>query len=471
MEAVAVNYQSNTYSSSSAKKSVFISTILLLLVQFIGAFLGLEIVSILGIALISFYIAFKYRKGWYGIIIIGISLLVFQNLIIGIGAHLGKNTSSNLSFLTQVGTVFLFINALYVVINNKLNKALFYSVFLIGILSVLLVLGKAPFMSKLVYFRNFTLAPFIFILCYKHLVFKDVHSKEFKYFLKMFLNISLIVFIFGIIMYFLPYKYWKAIGINEVYIAKGDTTIEDGFNGRFTTGFVNGVGIFRMASLYYEPVNLGYFFVFSFIIALIYKKYFDPKKKRYLVFNGIGLVLTFGKGAYLLLLTLFLSAIVYWALFGYKKKTPKKVAISNLIVFGMLFGALWVYYKRIGGAASPHFWGIEATSKTIMSNPFGFGLGSGGNFGADGMDFSTGAETGLLSMIYQIGIPIFLLVLILYFMIIKNACETGIKMLAFVPLALLFVSIFQENTFTPQCLVPILSLCSMRFINKEGVSK
>ncbi len=467
MEAISSIYRSEERANTNIKYSFVVDLLALLFIQFAGAALGIEIVSIIGVAIFSLYVAYKYRSCSYNVVIIGIYLLVFQNFAIGIGAHLGGNHSTNLSFLTQVATVYIFINAFYVIATNKLNKANCYAIFVTGMLLLFFLLSKATFMSKLVYFRNYSLAPLSFIICYRHLAFPDHKSDFFKKFIKAILNLSLIVFVFGIIMYFLPYEAWKLIGIEEVYIAKGDTTIVGNFNGRFTTGFVNGISIFRMASLYYEPVNLGYFFVFALVAAFIYRKYFNKKSIFFIIMNLVGLIMTFGKGAYLLLACVFAIAVVFW-IFAFKKRKLSTVAFSSLLVFFVVFGLLWIYYKRIGGAASPHFWGIERTFASILSNPLGYGLGSGGNFAEGGMDFSAGAETGLLSMIYQLGVLGFIFILIMFLIITKNACKTRIKILIFIPLTLLFVSIFQENTFTPQCLIPLICLCSIRFFDLEN---
>ena len=78
----------------------------------------------------------------------------------------------------------------------------------------------------------------------------------------------------------------------------------------------------------------------------------------------------------------------------------------------------------------------------------------GGNYGAqeDGW-LSTGAESGMMGLIYQLGYPFFVIFASIFLIIgFKNIRNNKNFLIAFLPIIFLIVSIFQENTFTPQCL-------------------
>ena len=134
MEAISVNRLYTLEKPRSISRQVFYDSLILLVIQFIGALLGIEIVSIVGVSLFSLYIAYKYKDGCYAVVLIAICLLVFLNFVIGLGAHIGHNRSANLSFLTQVATLFIFINALYILLSDRLDNKMIFVLFIMVML-------------------------------------------------------------------------------------------------------------------------------------------------------------------------------------------------------------------------------------------------------------------------------------------------------------------------------------------------
>ncbi len=453
-------------------KIQFITNLLIILfIQFLGCLLGLELVALVLIISVSIYIALRYQKGTFGIPLMCIFLLVFQNLVIGLGAHIGGNQGDNLSYMTQVATVFLFINGGFILLNEKMNKIIILILLILFYFFANILLVDVPLINKLVYVRNYSLPLMVYLVARKHLSFSSIKDVKLLYFLKSLYKLSVFVAIMGIILYVMPFPVWKAIGISEVYIAKGDSSIVDGFNGRFLTNFIEGISIYRMASIYYEPVNLGYFFVASIVVTILLYQLTSNKKYLFMILFFIVMqIMTFGKGSYILTACLIIIYFMYCLLrdFGFAKKIS--FVLPSIVLYVGIFLALQLYYKLFSGSAvSPHFWGIEQTVVSIKQNPFGYGLGTGGNFAANGMDFSAGAETGLFALIYQVGIPVFLLILAIYIFIAIRNFRYGMILCAVIPLSLLFVSIYQENTFTPQCFVPIFFIACMNF-NKKTVA-
>ena len=119
----------------------------------------------------------------------------------------------------------------------------------------------------------------------------------------------------------------------------------------------------------------------------------------------------------------------------------------------------------------------------IRKNPLGYGIGSAGNLlkTAD-MTVSSRmdvAETGLVNMVYQLGVvPAILfgwLLLSTSRGTLRNYEETRediYLLFTYIPLILLVISIFQENTFTPQCIIPYMIIQgatgSYRFMMDRG---
>ena len=175
--------------------------------------------------------------------------------------------------------------------------------------------------------------------------------------------------------------------------------------------------------------------------------------------------MTFGKGGYLVSGLFVACYIGYRLVVGIIKQTNKKNAIlivSFIAVVGTTLFALY-YRREFGVAVDVHFYAIEATFNNIIKNPFGYGIGIGGNaasiFSFNGMKdwLSTGGETALLSFVYQLGIQ-GLLLLLMCLVCISGRIRNGkyntrfAECYSFIPLIIIGVSIFQDNTFTPQCI-------------------
>lgn len=415
-------------------------------------------------------------------------LLVFQNLLIGTGAHMGNNQNDSLSYLTQVPFLCIAISGLMIILISFLKKTSntgwyldkrFFLLYCIVIFS--LIISPANFDSKLINVRNLTTFYFAYIIG-KHCLATHEKFKSFSWFL---IKISTFVVLAGVFLYFQNYSFWKKIGIEEVYIAK-KFPLNGDFEGRFSTILIDS-SFTRMASIYYEPVNLGYLLSAAFLLALSLK-WRDPLIKFIFCFILLsGQILTFGKGAYLI--TLGVIASVY----GEKvlNKLVRKFKVHKIIIFFTLssIGAFSVfYYQVIGGSAKPHFWGIIQTFESVLTKPLGYGLGMGGNgaltFGVVQREawLSSGGESALMSFTYQLGIP-FSLLLIICFMKITNSIYKSdmgqnveligvFGIFKYVPFVVLCMSLFQDNTFTPQCITMFMLLAGgVSGYNKNDTNK
>ena len=89
---------------------------MIMLSIFFSAIFSTEIVGVMICTLLSLVLGkHNYRRKDPGI------LIIFQNLLIGIGAHLGHNVSRDLIFLSQVPTVYVVCVGGYCFIKDK-NK-------------------------------------------------------------------------------------------------------------------------------------------------------------------------------------------------------------------------------------------------------------------------------------------------------------------------------------------------------------
>ena len=144
-----------------------------------------------------------------------------------------------------------------------------------------------------------------------------------------------------------------------------------------------------------------------------------------------------------------------------KKKIAVKIGVGLALSLATVF-SIW-YYVKFGGAVSNHFYGIINTFYSVLRKPLGYGLGSGGNmsfiFNNTGFDVGAGFESALMSFMYQIGVQG-----IIFFSICVVSTKCTVKytnnlfeeLFVAMPFIMLGISILQDNTFTPQCIVPYM---------------
>lgn len=395
----------------------------------------------------------------------GLLLLIsLQNLSIGIGSNLTGNDDKSLSLLTQIPFLFILIQWGMFVYCNKAqfvkNKINFVFLFLL-LFSILFstINGIFSLSSTLLSTRNLLAFIMIFDIGYRSIVTSN-DLRELTIFV---IKLSFIIFILGIVLLIEGFPLYDTIGIKNVYIAKGSPILGDALDDRFTTALYM-EDYNRMGSIFYEPVSLGYFYASAFLIVFFTEWSTCRIKKVIAIFTvGLGLIFTFGKGGYLI--------VIFSSLFYFLEKSRaimipfvNKKLIRLFIIFILLlfisFFSIY-YYLNIKGAVIPHFVGIIETFKSIIDNPFGHGIGNGGNslliFG-DSSSYnwlSSGGETQLMSFFYQIGIHggLFFIVCVLLTMApIGINSKKGGAIFIVVPIALLVLSLMQDNTFTVQCI-------------------
>ena len=389
-------------------------------------------------------------------------LLLFQNTLIGIGAHLGGNASSQLSLLTQIP--FLLIGSLFFARLLTKDKEIRSSELrtpwiwvLLALIAVFFLVGGADISSKLVAIRNLV----VFYMAYKIAADQCKNQHQSTIVLKSLKNVALVATVAGIFLMVQSVDFWQGIGIYEVYIAKQSPITPGTLGGRFYTNLDGSTDLLRMGSLYYEPVNLAYLLLAGLIASFVL--YRSGRCRIYTpALILLGFVLTFGKGGYLLLALIICSAFANQLISSLTGKKPSDTRLKSFLICVLVASVfVYLYYMLIGGAARPHFWALEQASASIAANPFGHGLGTGGNMSVAGSDYSRGAESAVMTIGYQIGI----LGIICVFMVLYSIAQCAPKneswtshVAFYIPLCLFAVSILQENTFSPQCIFPFMAL-------------
>lgn len=393
-----------------------------------------------------------------------IMLLLMQNVGIGIGGHIGGNTSETLSLVTQIPSLFIVISAIFVLLRRNLVKTDFFFGAYVVLIIVFAFIGDGVLGVKAVYLRNFIIFYLAYIVGAYYLKDKSLRDNFISFVLKM----AVCAGIFGIIGIIIGKPFYDIIGVNEVYIAKKSASFKNGLPGNFITLF-GSKWVNRLASFYYEPVNFSYFMSFAVILAA------TSKKIKIFIFLFICEILTFGKGGILVMAASAACVTVHVII---KKLLPKWSlrTVKNFILAGMtggvtLFGIIFYFFLTDIFGGYIHFYGIITGIQAILKWPLGHGLGTAGNMVRqfDGVGTFDISETGFVNMGYQIGIiGIFMFVIVLFLLSnnayrhykknIETETDTGyLGMLCiYMPIILMMVFVFQENTFTPQCIAPYM---------------
>ncbi len=407
-----------------------------------------------------------------------VNLLVFQNLIIGILSHLLGYATDDLTYLNQLPFIFLCLAFFGVIVWEwraevglclKLEDWSFLGVLALLLFQFLTSTGGVS--AKIVGIRNYT----TFYLSYrigKHcLNDKEKLIRFFRYLI----GISVFVVLVGLVMYGMGFRLWEAIGIREVYIAKRDLIVGERLPDRFFTNFL-GYSVKRMGSVYYEPVNLAYLLGCALLIALFspWTSTIAGRIPAILILAG-GLALTFGKGG-MMVTGMGVGGFLFYSVFRMIKKGEERRAKNLLLIIliPLIFFAGRYYVGHYNESTNPHFVGILSTWESVKEKPLGYGLGTGGNAnlmfdGVEGDSFydvyyawlASGGETALMAFLYQMGVPALIFFFLCFHGMTTRVCRENDMgafrfMVALWPYFLLGISIYQENTYTPQCIIPFM---------------
>jgi len=385
-------------------------------------------------------------------------LLLFQNTCIGIGARLGGNTDNSIQLLTQIPTILILLSSVYIFFGKKVTNQWLFIIYALLIISYLFK-GNAHIETAVVYLRNFLIFFLGFIIGKNNI---DSGEKR-KEFINFYIKLAVLSGIFGLVGIVLGDGFFNMLGVREVYLGKNWHELTLGTTpGNFRTLFF-GQWVNRMASFYFEPVNFSYFIFLATMLALFMKKYMT------MMFLFVCSALTFGKGG-ALVIGLIVMAVFMHTLLGVRvnKTNRKRILFLMLFVFSALVFYLAIFRESDFGTHL-HFYGFFSAVPEIIRNPLGHGLGSAGNILRSNLGTRTfqATESALATMGYQVGViglSFFVMLMCKIgkepFHALKNQTNRSQYMLClaatYAPFALLLGAVFQENTLSPQCVIPFM---------------
>lgn len=445
---------------------IFASEILLMSLKNSSIFLLLVIFGLFCLLLFVFKSNNKILVAYIFLII-----TVFQNTLIGLSANFSQEFNFNAAkYYIVINFIFALISLLLVFLKKpiiRLSLLYLHEKYLL-FFSILVIIYSLTFtnhlISTLAYFRNFILLGALYYLGYS-LINNEHDFKRFESFIR---KLSLGLLTFGIIEYFLLNDiFWRTIiHVDVVFWTKGLMIPADSIPTMWYTNFF-GYHVRRMVSIFMEPVNISYFF--AFVAVLEFSKLLFSGSRinimNLLLFCSYSIccLLTFGKGGLLVLLVGMITILIF-------KFSSNGTYFNVLFILKIssIFLLAYMFYKYFGYTALPHFMGLFLSFRTFLENPIGHGVGSGGNFKDVLVGFSTeqewlssGSESAIATILYQLGIFGFILflgfILALYLLSKKHffLCkELNIRYLfpiyGCLPFCLFITSFFQENSLSPQ---------------------
>lgn len=226
---------------------------------------------------------------------------------------------------------------------------------------------------------------------------------------RLILNTSVIVALFGVVEYFAPISLWRDyFRVVEFFSSNpldpfGAIPFEE--SGRFFSG--DFVGIFgrafrRAVSTYLEPTTLAAGLIAGTCLAAA------ARRQRQ---QGAGLklglivacgVLTLSKAYWLFLVAMLLYV-------NFRIPSPRRIfaitiAAGVLALLALEIGLTLGKFSHIAGLGT-------AIVHVFDGHPFGEGIGSAGNYAAEGSDLDIGAESGLGNLIAQVGVAALIYIL------------------------------------------------------------
>lgn len=432
----------------------------------LGAMLGAELVFVGASLIISLLYAALDPREKAGAPMLLVTLLAVQNLMIGIGAHLSGNMSEDLSYLTQVPfatTVVLFCSLvrerLELPMVDQLNR---WFLPLVGWALLMCLVGGGSLPAKLVGLRNLT--TFFMAFCVARGCLQRAEHRGVFY--RQFGVLCALVALVGIVLMGQGVDFWMGMGLQEVYVAKqAPIGSLSEWGGRFTTSIDGVHSVNRMLSTYYEPVSLAYLFAAGLVcVGVAWRG--GSGRSLTLLLVATGLVLTSGKGGWVVM-GAYVAFLILRHFSRRKAEGFGDLTKPLLVVIACAAAVLTAYFLFVGGAVRPHFWAIINTWGSVLASPLGHGLGTGGNAAAafgdlSGDWLSSGEESALMAFAYQVGIPgVVFLFMTMNAISTSNPCGVATlkgASLFSLPLILLAVSLLQDNTFAPQCIVPFMCL-------------
>lgn len=311
-------------------------------------------------------------------------------------------------------TIFLIFQVVWKKLYRKINVK--YLILTLIIMAMIIISG---YVNNVVYFSQILrlLMTIFIIYCgyiYSKTIFEDKEKTE--RFWKIYGSVILFFVLYGVYEFFaIKYElplFMNVFNNNTSYAPKGVFI----YYGGWSEGY-------RLYNTFYEPSVFGIFMAYNFFIILSNKYIKLSKKIVILGLIAFNLIFTFARSGWVTFLYMATIYIVY-AAFNFKStkffdKILMLLPFLNLIIMTTLGLILYEDFSSQTRTYSAIYFLTESVADT-RSIILGHGVGSVINTGYGIQFVEPHAHNGYIDIIYQVGWPIFLFILVQVYKIISN---------------------------------------------------
>lgn len=297
-------------------------------------------------------------------------------------------------------------------IRLRIPDYLFICILLYSLIFVVFPFGPASFLNKAIYFKNILMlgAMYFFgrVMILNHL--------QVMYLLRIILTLTILAFFVNLIEKFTNIHFQSLIGYGDLLLERKEILPTGNYG--LTWTFEAQSGAKRFAAFFSSPLELAAAMLLSFSTALVL--FLNINNRFYKVKYGALIILSIGCLLFAYsrssLIGFFLLIFFIALVLGYHK-----LIIYGILSVSIFFGGVFIFAAEdlqyfvldtlslADSSSLSHVveWleGIES----IVSSPFGIGLGTSGNAGGVENDMKIGGENQFIIFGVQLGLPFLVL--------------------------------------------------------------
>ncbi|MBE6055100.1 MAG: hypothetical protein E7212_14595 [Clostridium sartagoforme] len=299
-------------------------------------------IYILNLIILNISIYYFARKLNASSLYVLISIVMLQNLFLVVFSSVMPSSIMNMYILSK--EVFVIIMVIYAFVRHKrnINVLDLLVAFLAIVILYSFVTSDANIKAKLANARQIIIPIVLFYFGYMIKVKDNYINDIYKFIIKL----GMIAFIIGFIQFLIGEKLFDYIDVTSFYANKGLAGWIS--NGKYPVSFVAwdlhqifGAYIIRFLSVFYEALTAGHIMALCFVISIFEDSIYDGnnmKRGIYSILFLLGVLLTFSKGAYLVVLVAILFKV--YTLIKSKRAFYSLLSLSLVVICSLVF-VLW----------------------------------------------------------------------------------------------------------------------------------
>lgn len=368
-------------------------------------------IYIINLIILNISIYYFSRKFNANSIYVLISIVMLQNLFLVIFSSAMPSSIMNMYILSKEVFVIMMVICAFIRYKRNINVLDLLVTFLAIVILYSFITSDATIKAKLANARQIIIPIVLFYFGNMVRVKENHINKTFKFIIKL----GIFAFIIGFIQFLIGERLFDHIDVASFYTNKGLAGWIS--NGRYPVSFVAwdlhqmfGTYIIRFVSIFYEALTAGHIMALCFVISIFEDSIYDGnnmKRGIYSILFLLGVILTFSKGAYVVVFIAILFKVN--TMIKSKKLFYLLLSLSSVLICSLVF-VLWD--KVIS---------IQMHAKGFINNILSARLFSGeglGNIGVYANAFAENNQSHGESLIGNLSGQFGIIVMIVYLSII-----------------------------------------------------